>query len=71
MWPKKLEKKARELEIEIVENKPLARALNQTVEIGQEIPEDLYQAVAEILAFIYQSETGISVIFKAGVASGR
>ncbi|NLK20776.1 MAG: flagellar biosynthesis protein FlhB [Epulopiscium sp.] len=44
---------AAESEIEIVENKPLARTLYQTVDIGQEIPPDLYQAVAEILAFVY------------------
>jgi flagellar biosynthetic protein FlhB len=45
---------AREFEIEIVENKPLARALNATTEIGDEIPADLYQAVAEVLAYIYR-----------------
>lgn len=45
--------KATELGIEIVENKPLARALFYTVEIGEEIPPELYQSVAEILAFVY------------------
>ena len=51
------EKTAGELEnIEIVENKPLARALNQTAEIGEEIPADLYQAVAEVLAFIMRGQ---------------
>lgn len=49
----KIKEKARENEIEIVENKPLARALYANVEIGQEIPEELYQAVAEVLAFVY------------------
>ena len=44
---------AKENKIEIVENKPLARALFASVEIGQEIPEELYQAVAEVLAFVY------------------
>ncbi|MCX7922390.1 MAG: flagellar biosynthesis protein FlhB [Clostridia bacterium] len=44
---------AKENSIEIVENKPLARTLYATVEIGQAIPPDLYQAVAEILAFVY------------------
>lgn len=47
--------KAREFGIEIVENKPLARALNSSSEIGQEIPVDLYQAVAEVLAFVYRT----------------
>ena len=35
------------------ENKPLARALYDAVEIGQEIPEEFYHSVAEILAFVY------------------
>lgn len=42
--------KARECHIEIVENKPLARILYHNVDIGMEIPPELYQAVAEILA---------------------
>lgn len=44
---------AREADVPIVENKQLARGLYRTVEIGQEIPEDLYVAVAEVLAYIY------------------
>lgn len=39
--------------IPIVENKPLAQALYHKVEIGDVIPEELYQAVAEILAYVY------------------
>jgi flagellar biosynthetic protein FlhB len=39
--------------VEIVENKKLARTLYDTVEIGEAVPPDLYQAVAEILAFVY------------------
>lgn len=49
----KIKDKARESNVEIVENKPLARALYANVEIGSEIPEELYQAVAEVLAFVY------------------
>ncbi len=45
--------KAKEYKIEIVENKPLARLLYNNVEIGAEIPPELYQAVAEVLAFVY------------------
>lgn len=45
---------AREYEIVIMENKPLARALYTQVEIGQIIPSDLYKAVAEVLAFVYR-----------------
>ena len=51
----KIKEKARDLEIEIVENKPLARSLNEMTEIGDEIPVDLYQAVAEILAFVFKN----------------
>lgn len=49
----KIKEKAGEHNIEIVENKPLARTLYAVVEIGHEIPPDLYKTVAEILAFIY------------------
>ncbi|MDP4179469.1 MAG: flagellar biosynthesis protein FlhB [Bacillota bacterium] len=44
---------AKENKVEIVENKPLARSLYSSVEVGQEIPQEMYQAVAEILAFVY------------------
>ncbi|MGE4536754.1 MAG: flagellar type III secretion system protein FlhB [Desulfovibrio sp.] len=46
----KIKEVARENHIPIRENKPLAQALYKNVEIGQTIPEDLYQAVASILA---------------------
>lgn len=49
----KIREKAKENKIEIVENKPLARMLYANVEIGQEIPPELYQAVAEVLAMVY------------------
>lgn len=44
---------AKESNVEIVENRPLARSLYETVEIGAAIPPELYQAVAEVLAFVY------------------
>jgi flagellar biosynthetic protein FlhB len=44
---------AKENRVEIVENKPLAQALYSSVEIGDAIPPDLYRAVAEVLAFVY------------------
>ena len=44
---------AKESKVEIVENKPLARNIYDNVEIGQAIPQELYQAVAEVLAFVY------------------
>ncbi|GHU56408.1 flagellar biosynthesis protein FlhB [Clostridia bacterium] len=44
---------AHELDIYCMENKALARALYDTVNIDQAIPPDFYQAVADILAFVY------------------
>lgn len=38
----------------IVENKPLAQTLYKVVEIGEEVPTNLYKAVAEILAYVYR-----------------
>lgn len=40
--------------VPIVEDKPLAQTLYRSVEIGQEIPEKLFQAVAQLLATIYR-----------------
>jgi flagellar biosynthetic protein FlhB len=49
----KIKDVARANAIEIVENKPLARMLYHNVEIGAEIPPELYQMVAEVLAYVY------------------
>jgi flagellar biosynthesis protein FlhB len=54
----RIRKKAIEHQVPIVENPPLARALYQSVEVGQEIPDHLYKAVAEILAYIYRLMNG-------------
>jgi flagellar biosynthetic protein FlhB len=40
--------------VPVIENPPLARSLYRSVEIGQSIPVDLYQAVASILAWLYK-----------------
>jgi len=45
---------AREHGVPVLENPPLARALHRSVEIGDSIPPAMYQAVAEVLAFIYR-----------------
>ncbi len=50
----KIREVARDNGIEIVENKPLARMLYANVDVGQQIPPELYQAVAEVLAEIYK-----------------
>lgn len=49
-----IKEKAKEADVEIVENKPLARMLYANVEVGEEIPPELYQTVAEILAAVYR-----------------
>ena len=49
----KIKEAAKENQIEIVENKPLARMLYANVDVGEEVPPELYQAVAEVLAFVY------------------
>jgi flagellar biosynthetic protein FlhB len=50
----KMREVARQKGIPIVENKPLARLLYRQVEVGREIPERLYRAVAEVLAYVYR-----------------
>lgn len=50
----KIKEIAKDNHIEIVENKPLARMLYANVEVGQMVPPELYQAVAEVLAFVYK-----------------
>jgi flagellar biosynthetic protein FlhB len=40
--------------VPLLESPPLARALHRHVEIGQEVPQTLYQAVAQVLAWVYQ-----------------
>ncbi|WP_024954837.1 flagellar biosynthesis protein FlhB [Sulfurospirillum arcachonense] len=51
----KIKEIAREHNIQVVENPPLARALYKECEIEDMIPETLYKAVAEVLAFVYRS----------------
>lgn len=51
---------AKENKIEIVENKPLARMLYHNVELGEPIPPELYQMVAEILAYVYGLQGKVS-----------
>lgn len=56
----KIKDVAKENYIEIVENKPLARMLYANVEIGGLVPPELYQAVAEVLAFVYHLKGKVS-----------
>ncbi len=50
----KIKEVAREHGVPIVEDQPLARTLYKSVEIGHVIPEKLFQAVAQVLAYIYR-----------------
>lgn len=52
----KIKEVAKDNQIKIVENKPLARMLYANVDIGSQIPPELYQAVAEVLVFVYKAE---------------
>jgi len=45
---------ARESAVPIVENKELAQNLYKMVDIGDEVPSDFYQAIAEVLAYVYR-----------------
>jgi flagellar biosynthesis protein FlhB len=49
-----IRKLAKDHDIPVIENKPLARALAKRVKPGRPVPVDLYAAVAEILAFVYR-----------------
>ncbi|MDQ0230518.1 flagellar biosynthesis protein FlhB [Metabacillus malikii] len=53
----KIKQIAKDNEVMTVENRPLARALYAQVDIGQAVPEEFFQAVAEIIAYVYQSKS--------------
>lgn len=55
----KIKELAKENNVPIMENKPLARLMFDQVEIDQQIPGDMYQAVAEILAMVYKMKNKI------------
>jgi len=50
----KIKELAREFDVAIVENKPVAQALYASAEVDEYIPEELFRAVAEILAYVYK-----------------
>ena len=56
----KIKEIAKQHNVMTVENKPLARSMYEVVEIDEVIPEDFYQSVAEILAFVYQMEKRVN-----------
>jgi flagellar biosynthesis protein FlhB len=64
----KIREVARSKGIPIVENKPLARLLYEQAEIGREIPETLYRAVAGVLAYVYRLRRGSRANLAAATA---
>ena len=54
LMAQKIKELAREAKIPLVENKPLARALYKAVQVGDQIPDELFRATAEVLAFVFQ-----------------
>lgn len=54
---KRIREVAAEHDIPLFEAPPLARALHGMVDIGHEIPADLYKAVAQVLAYVFQLKT--------------
>lgn len=55
---KRIKEIAKKHKIPLVEDKPLAQTLYKTVEIGREIPQKLYYAVAKVLSYVYQLKKG-------------
>ena len=51
---KKIREIARKNRVPVIENRPVARALYAQVKVGQMVPENLFQTVAEILAYVYR-----------------
>jgi flagellar biosynthetic protein FlhB len=62
---------AEEREVSIVENEPLARSIYRTTRLNQEVPPELYQAIAEVLAYVYKIKRERKERKKASIALGR
>lgn len=56
----KIKQLARENSVPVIENKPLAQSLFKTVDVGETIPESLFKAVAEVLAYVYKQKNHAS-----------
>ena len=65
-----IKKIAEEHEISIVENEPLARSIYRTTKVNQAIPPELYQAVAEVLAYVYKIKKDRLARAKGSIALG-
>ncbi len=62
---------AADFSIPIVERPPLARTLYQAVDVGEFVPERLYQAIAEILAYVYELTGRSPLGRRRGLAAAR
>ena len=51
----KIRELARAAGVAVIPDPPLARSLHASVEVGDVIPEELYQTVAQLLAFVYRT----------------
>ncbi|MDI6731276.1 MAG: flagellar biosynthesis protein FlhB [Candidatus Margulisbacteria bacterium] len=58
-------------EITTVQNEPLARSIYRTTRLNQEVPSELYQAIAEVLAFVYKIKRDRAERKKASIALSR
>lgn len=59
-FAQRIKEVAKEHNVYVIENKPLARELYKKVEVGQEIPADLFLAVAKVLSLVYKMRSSIS-----------
>ena len=55
-------------EISVVQNEPLARSLYKSTRVNQQVPSDLYQAIAEVLAYVYKIKRDRIARRKASIA---
>ncbi len=63
----KIREVAREHNVPLVENKPVARALYRSVKVGAQVPSQFYRVVAEILAYVYRMRAKVG----GGAPEGR
>jgi len=63
----KIKEVAQKHDVPVVENKPLARTLFKSTEVGDVIPVELYRAVAELLAYVYQLGKKGSKVLGSGI----
>ena len=59
LMAQKIKQLARDHNVTVMENKPLAQALYKSVEVGDAIPAQLYQAVAEILVIVFRAQAEV------------